>query len=244
MVAPRAGQVDAPAPFRLWEQHLTELEVQFSRHGEAEGGADPRLENGSGPQGPLPSEQAQEILDRARRQADIMLMEARRNAERLAEQARQDALEAVATAQGEALREFLELLRHGVEDQLAHWFQQAELEAVELCVTAAERVIRDRVQRDDEVVVRAVQEALEQLRGASAVVVHVHPESLDALNAAAGRLAAEFASAEAITVECVATIPAGGAVVRSDAGEVDLRIETQVQQIRKAALAAAGETTA
>ncbi|NSW54879.1 MAG: hypothetical protein HPY44_02605 [Armatimonadetes bacterium] len=234
MSSPPGNELQTCAPFRLWEQNLPELELDRISAGEIDTGSEPDHPEAS-PRDPTSAHlRAQEILDRAQEQAEQVLDDARRAAARLEEETRQQALKAVADAQQEAFAEFLTLLRNSFEAELMRLWHEAEREAIELCAVAAEKVIRERIPRDDAVVVRAVRESLEQLRGASGVTVRVHPDCAAVLDAAASRLAADFPGAEGLQVECAPSLSPGGAVIRSDAGEVDLRIETQLARIRQA----------
>lgn len=228
------NELQTCVPLRLWEQNLPELELEAPSTGEGDTGGAPGHSDASPDGSASAYDHAQDMLDHVRKQAEQVLEEARREAARLADETRQEALKTVADAQQEAFAEYLTLLRNSFEAELARLWQETEREAIELCAVAAERVIRERIPRDDALVVRAVRESLEQLHGASSVTVRVHPNCVAALDAAASRLAADFPGAEGLVVECAPSLSPGGAVIRSDAGEVDLRVETQLARIRRA----------
>lgn len=61
--------------------------------------------------------------------------------------------------------------------------------AVELSVALAERVIRDRIDRDPEVIERAVRDALSSIDYGTGAVVHAHPDDATYLRAQEGLLA-------------------------------------------------------
>jgi flagellar assembly protein FliH len=63
--------------------------------------------------------------------------------------------------------------------------------------------------------------------------VLVHPDDLDVVRAAADGLAAELGGIEHCEVQAERRLARGGAVVRTDEGQVDASIETQLTRARE-----------
>ena len=94
---------------------------------------------------------------------------------------------------------------------------------------------REKIEDDDAVVVDTVREGMEELRGAKGLVVRIHPSGEGAVTEAREGLASEFPAAGAIEVRVDEGISPGGALIQSANGEIDLRIETQLDRLRRAA---------
>jgi flagellar assembly protein FliH len=82
-----------------------------------------------------------------------------------------------------------------------------------------------------------VQEAAGRVAGAERISVRLHPGDLAALEAA-GALDAVLAPGTKVHWAADKTIELGGCVVETDGGTLDARLETQVERLRNALLAA------
>lgn len=183
-------------------------------------------------------EAAERLLARAEEEAARIVAGAQEQVEQARARARQEAAEAVAREQETAFREIVTLLRAEVTAQFETHWKELELEAARLCVELAERIIRTKIAEDDSVVVRAVQEGLGRMMGARSVTIRVHPRSESALRSAVERLAAELPSGVTLEVNADPSVGTGGALLQSTSGEIDLRLESQLERLRAAALAA------
>jgi flagellar biosynthesis/type III secretory pathway protein FliH len=93
----------------------------------------------------------------------------------------------------------------------------------------AERVLGREVDRDGDAVVALAERALAEVRGFRRVTLRAHPADAGRLRAMAGRKAAP-----AVAVREDPAVRAGGVVVETEAGELDGRIEAQVEALRRA----------
>lgn len=178
---------------------------------------------------------AQELVDEARREAERILQEAREQAACAAREATQRALKETAARQAEAFAQIIELIRADLTARLQDALRDLELDAARLCTALAETVVRRKIAEDDEMVVDVVREGLARMAGAREVTVRISPAAQEALEAARDTLAGDLPGAVAVTIVPDETISAGGAVLQSANGEIDLRIETQMARLREAA---------
>ncbi len=196
----------------------------------------------------LAREQARKIVAEAREEAERILREARQQREaeaaRLQDVARQELERSVAAL----LAEMQELFRRESEAVLEEVAveNQRRLAAVrdEVCEIVAvltSQVVARVVEAEDEVVVRQVDRAVKELAEAKEVMVRVSPEAVDRLGEWAEKLRA---SGAAVTVLGDQSIGAGGALVETERGEVDARIERQLERVREALEAALGREEA
>ncbi len=102
--------------------------------------------------------------------------------------------------------------------------------ATALALAAAEAVVRGTVASDEEVVEAALRAALEQLAGQSALEVRVNPADGEA----ARRLCAMLARAPRPEVVEDEEIARGGCVVRTDFGDMDASLDSQIRRLREA----------
>lgn len=194
-----------------------------------------------GPAAPAaPEPGPQELVDEARREAQRILEHAREQAARAVQDATQQALKETATRQAEALAHIIELIRADLAAQFQDALRSLELDAARLCTALAETVVRRKIAEDDEVMVEVVREGLARMVGAREITLRVGPEAQEALEAARDTLAGDLPGSISITILPDDSITAGGAVLQSANGEIDLRIETQMARLREAAEAALG----
>jgi flagellar assembly protein FliH len=108
-----------------------------------------------------------------------------------------------------------------------------ERDAVELALQLAEKLVSGALAIEPERVLDVVRGALRRLAERRRVTVLVNPADLDAVRAAADGFAAELGGVEHCEVQAERRITRGGAVVRTDEGQIDVSVETQLQRARE-----------
>jgi flagellar assembly protein FliH len=108
-----------------------------------------------------------------------------------------------------------------------------ERDAVELALQLAEKVVAGTLAVRPEQVLDVVRGALRRLAERRRVTVLVNPADLDAVRAVADGFAAELGGIEHCEVQAERRIARGGAIVRTDEGQVDASVETQLQRARE-----------
>lgn len=179
---------------------------------------------------------ADDVIAKARQQADIMVRTARSEANALREKARQDGYEqglAESTAITQSLIDRLEADLAELGRERAALLESAEEDALKLCVEAVEKVIRHEIRTDPRVVLRTIKSCMRRVTEGGGISVRVSPEEMEAVKAARDELVAVSDTANGITITEDRRVSPGGCVVETPAGEFDARIETQVDQIRR-----------
>jgi flagellar biosynthesis/type III secretory pathway protein FliH len=110
--------------------------------------------------------------------------------------------------------------------------ERLELQAVELGLLLAEKIVGAAVAVDPELVVEAVRGALRGLVERERVTVLVHPDDLELVRGAMGGLVTTLGGIEHAEVQAERRVARGGAVVRTPDGDVDARVETKLQRAR------------
>jgi flagellar assembly protein FliH len=176
------------------------------------------------------------ILARAEAEAEMVRAAARAEgyeagrAEALA--ALSPALEALQTAVVAAREE-----RIAAADQL-------EIHSVELALFLAEKIVGGALAVEPSRVVEAVRGALRGIVERERVTVLVHPDDLELVREAMDELRATLGGIEHCEVQAERRVGRGGAIVRTQDGDVDARVETKLQRAREVVEGALGVETA
>jgi flagellar assembly protein FliH len=167
--------------------------------------------------------EAEHVREQARREG-----EAAGRAEGFAE-ARAQAAQAIASL-AEAARS-LDGLRDGLVTVL-------ESQAAELALGLAEQIVAATVEVQPERVVDITRGALRRLTERHRVVVIVNPVDLELLSDSVSSLRQELGGIEHLDVQADRRVSRGGALVRTDYGELDATIAAQLKSAREIVLSA------
>jgi flagellar assembly protein FliH len=116
-----------------------------------------------------------------------------------------------------------------------------EVQAVDLALFLAEKVVGAAVAAHPQLVVEAVRGALRALVERERVTVLVHPEDLELVRGAMGGVTATLGGIEHCEVQAERRVARGGAVVRTPDGDVDARLDVKLQRAREVFDAALGK---
>jgi flagellar assembly protein FliH len=129
------------------------------------------------------------------------------------------ALEAVAEAERQIRAREEEFLR------------AAERSAVELALAIAEKVVGGTVSARPETVLDVVGGALLRTSARHRLVIEVNPEDLELVSGSAEGLAARLGGVQRLDVVAERRIERGGCIVRTEEGEIDARIGSQLERL-------------
>lgn len=179
----------------------------------------------------LPALERAGIVD-AKLDAEAIRARARQQAEHLREQARTECERLRADAQEAGLEQGSTLIaRRMLELDEAHQQRLAELESrvLELGLKAARHLVASELSIRPEAAVAIVRELLAPLRHARRVTICTHPDDCEVLQSALG----QAIRTGAIELRSDARIARGGAVVQSDVGTLDARVEVRIEALAK-----------
>lgn len=139
--------------------------------------------------------------------------------------------------------EAMQKVAHAVEVlrlQAERLAEQARADALEIGFRVARRVLEAELSTSPDAFFALVRSALTRIGDSRKVAVRVHPQDAKAL---APALAAGGAGVASATVEIVpdASLSPGDCVVETDFGKVDGRLDTRLEELHRAAVAAAEE---
>lgn len=141
-----------------------------------------------------------------------------------AESAAQSLMEALAGVQA---------LRQEVSDAVEH-------DAIELALSLAGKIVLATLQIRPELVVEVVQGALRRVSGQRTITILVNPADLETVRGALGDLQAQSVAVEQWDLQPDQRVQAGGAIVRTAEGEVDARVQTQLERAAEVVLSELG----
>jgi flagellar assembly protein FliH len=113
------------------------------------------------------------------------------------------------------------------------YLARAEAAAVELAFQIAEKVIGATVAANPEAVLGVVAGALLRTTDRDHLVLEVNPADFELVRDAASELAARLGGINRMEVVSERRVGPGGCVVRTEEGEIDARIASQIDRVRQ-----------
>jgi flagellar assembly protein FliH len=110
---------------------------------------------------------------------------------------------------------------------------EAEAAAVDLAFQIAEKVLAATIAADREAVLGVVSGALLRTTDRDHLVVEVNPGDFELVRDAASELAARLGGINRMEVVSERRVEPGGCVVRTEAGEIDARVSSQLERVRQ-----------
>jgi flagellar assembly protein FliH len=174
--------------------------------------------------------QAQDVLERARLEAEQIREAARSEGF----QAGFDAGMAAANERLMPVASAFEAAMAALGEERVRQADEVERHAVDLALQIAEKALSAAIEVKPEHVVDVVRGGLRRLVERDRVIVLVNPEDMQLVRDAAGALQTELGGIGSLDVQAERRVGRGGAIVRTAAGEVDGRIDTQLERAREA----------
>jgi len=175
------------------------------------------------------AQRAAEAAEAAEAEAAAILERAQAAADRLTVEVAREAAERETDAFSTAASQLLDLMQQSCARELS----RLETEVAGLVADIAAKVVGRLVEADDEIVLSVVRAALEQAQPGRVVRVAVHPADEPRVRAAQDQLMAVLRSREPFVVVGDERVGPGGAIVETEAGTVDARLETQLDAVRR-----------
>jgi flagellar assembly protein FliH len=125
----------------------------------------------------------------------------------------------------------------GLRDQVV---AELEHDAVTLALRLAEQIVAGAIEVAPERVVDIAAVALRRIRDRQRVTLVVNPADLDLISESVIRLQSELGGIEHLNVQSDRRVARGGVLARTDEGEIDASIETQLARAREVVVAELG----
>jgi flagellar assembly protein FliH len=112
-------------------------------------------------------------------------------------------------------------------------YQKIEKEVVELALAIAKQVICQEITIDRDIVVCVAREALAKVEDPGKVKIKMNPSDLKFIKETRSQLSNLIENIENVTLEAAENIQSGGCIIETDLGEIDARIEKQLQAVEE-----------
>lgn len=197
-------------------------------------------------------QQAEEVIAKAKEEADAMLLEAQKKSNKLVEQSKLYCQTAHANAEREgyvvgqekgrveareelknvliAARETLKETK-ALHDRLA---VSMEPGLAQLAIEIAEKVIDGEVKAKPETIIRLVKAHLDKAKERDQVILHVHPDDYDLVKKNKSIFAQLIPEVKTLDIVAEPKISRGSCMVETNLGTVDATFTTQLDAIRSA----------
>ena len=176
--------------------------------------------------------------NRASQEYDAIIEEARRKAELIEREAYEKgykqgevAGEKMAKKKFESAIRSLEAVITGFEEEKVGILASLEPEIVKLAISIAEKIINTEVQMNPELVLNNIRACLEHIVHKDRVTVRLNPSDFKNAVFFQAQLAEEWGGSNQLIFETDPAVGRGGAVLETDFGELDARIDQQLIQI-------------
>ncbi len=184
------------------------------------------------------NQEAVKVLEETNKKIADMLEEANQQTAAIKDEAYQEGLiagreAALVAAKQELVDNFDQALRliGEIESERVERISSSEPELLKLAVKIAEKIIGEEVQLDPNRKVQIVREALSKASTADSLILRIHSDDLKLIRDNLVVLQSAFTSPKPVEIREDLSIPAGSCFIETDRGNLDARIQSQLEQI-------------
>ena len=189
----------------------------------------------------------EELLAKTRKEADLIIKEAESKAKSIIDSATRQIPGIKENAQKEGfqigledgkvsvLKESENILNiisqiiNSLHEEIEKRYKENEKEIVKLAVAIATKIINKEISISEDIVYEVTREAIELSTEKSEMTIRINPEDYDYLKNCHDKLMDEFKSVNKISFTADRRINRGGCVIETSSGNVDARIEQQIE---------------
>jgi flagellar biosynthesis/type III secretory pathway protein FliH len=175
--------------------------------------------------------EAAKIVQQAHQQAEQIRRQAEAAGRKAAEAAIERVLDERVGKRMETLLPALETLMAEMNNTKAQLLNRWEQSALKVACAIAERIIRREISQNPQITLDLISDALRLAAGMTEISLHVSPTDYENLGTQINRLAETVGHLAPSAVVADADISPGGCCVRTQFGEIDQQIESQLRRI-------------
>jgi flagellar assembly protein FliH len=127
---------------------------------------------------------------------------------------------------------------HAISDARAQVIAELEHDAIELALRLTEQILAGVVEVQPERVLDVARNALRHLTDRRRVTLVVNPEDMELVGECVNQLQSELGGIEHLGVQSDRRVARGGAIARTDAGDIDAGLDVQLAKARETVVAA------
>ena len=178
-------------------------------------------------------QEAAKIVQKAHKEAEQIRRQAEAAGRKSAEAAIERILEEKVAKRMQSLVPALEQLVHQINDAKGHLLAEWERSAMVVITRISERVIRRELERQPEIAVDLIADALRLAAGSAEITLHMNPTDYENLGAQIEQLATTLLRLAPTQIVANDEISLGGCRVKTKFGAVDTQIESQLRRIEE-----------
>lgn len=176
------------------------------------------------------------LIEAAKAEAQALVQAAKAEASAVTLEARNRGLEEGRAAAADEWKQAIENMlaeKQRFSDDLESSMLGIETQLVDLAVEIASKIVRAEVERGSEVVLRAVQSALTQIRDRSSLTIRVNASDLETARATRDQISSFVDGVKELEIVEDRRVEKGGVVIDSGDGTLDARPSSQLSEIRR-----------
>jgi flagellar assembly protein FliH len=178
-------------------------------------------------------QEAAKIVQQAHQQAEQVRREAEAAGRKAAEAAIERILDEKITRRMDTLVPALQQLVQQIDDARGEMQRHWEQSALKVATAIAERIVRRELSMDPQISLDLIAEALRLANGAAEITLYISPNDHENLGSQIGRLAETLCKLAPSNIVADPAMTPGGCRVVTQYGEIDQRIEAQLQRIEQ-----------
>lgn len=119
-----------------------------------------------------------------------------------------------------------------IESEREQWLSAWEEAAIGVCTAMAERIIQRQIEIDPSLTSSRIASVLELAAGSPRVQIRLHPTDIQKLGEQADEIVRRMSRCSDCEITADTAIQPGGCLVETSHGQIDARLETQLNRIR------------
>lgn len=175
---------------------------------------------------------SKEEINKAKNEAQKIIDSARRQADQITHTAHDEGLEIGKAEAAEKIDQALDTLNQAVIER-KKILKDAEAELLRLSIKIAEQIIKSEVSLHRDVCLNIVAEAIARVSDREQIIVKVNREDAEYLKRYKDRLASMLDGVKSFSIIEDSSIEPGGCVIETNLGFVDARISTKIKSIEE-----------
>lgn len=193
--------------------------------------------------GPPPAELPHQYMERCRREAEQLGRELLANARREAEKVQREAYHSgfeegeraghkLALQKLEPTLVALKQIVDEIQTERKRLIERHEQELIKVAFALAVRIVKNVIDQDSQTVLRVIAEALKKVTGRQKVTLRLSPLDYQMIQQQFSRELSELWPPDSIAIEADEAIGRGGCRIRTDQGDIDATIESQIRTLK------------
>lgn len=178
----------------------------------------------------------EDLVDRARQEADVIVRTARAEAEAILAQAYAEGYSSGVRDGVKTVDDLIARLESDLSElasERARLVEELEPEVLKLCQEAVEKIVRHEIRTDPRVVMRAIKTCLKRIKDPGDASVRVSPSEVEHVRANRDELLSATEMVRSVNIISDRRISPGGCTVEAESGTFDARVETQLNRLNK-----------